>query len=35
LTVERVLEGPATTEPRISDEQFWRALDDLEERHDE
>jgi uncharacterized Zn finger protein len=30
-----VLEARATTEPRINDEQFWRAIDDLEERYHE
>ena len=30
-----VLEARATAEPRINDEQFWRALDDLEDRYDE
>jgi uncharacterized Zn finger protein len=34
-TYAGVLEARATTEPRINDEQFWRALDDLEERYDE
>ncbi|MFQ3318511.1 MAG: putative Zn finger protein [Natronomonas sp.] len=30
-----VLEARATAEPRINDEQFWRALDDLEDRYEE
>jgi len=33
-TYAGVLEARATTEPRINDEQFWRALDDLEERYE-
>lgn len=33
-TYAGVLEERATTEPRINDEQFWRALDDLEERYE-
>jgi uncharacterized Zn finger protein len=33
-TYAGVLEARATTEPRINDEQFWRALDDLEDRYD-
>ena len=34
-TYAGVLEARATTEPRINDEQFWRALDDLEERYEQ
>lgn len=34
-TYAGVLETRATTEPRINDEVFWRALDDLEERYNE
>jgi len=34
-TYAGVLETRATTEPRINDEQFWRALDNLEERYNE
>lgn len=30
-----VLEARASTEPPINNEQFWRTLDDLEERCDE
>lgn len=30
-----VLEARASTEPPINNEQFWRALDDLEERYNE
>lgn len=33
-TYAGVLEARAMTEPRLNDEQFWRALDDLEERYD-
>ena len=33
-TYAGVLEARATAEPRINDEQFWRALDDLEERYE-
>jgi uncharacterized Zn finger protein len=33
-TYAGVLEAQATTEPRINNEQFWRALDDLEERYE-
>ena len=33
-TYAGVLEKRATTEPRINDEQFWRALDDLEDRYE-
>ncbi|MEF8882114.1 MAG: hypothetical protein V5A34_06285 [Halapricum sp.] len=33
-TYAGVLEARATTEPRINDEQFWRALDDFEERYE-
>ncbi len=33
-TYAGALEARATTEPRINDEQFWRALDDLEERYE-
>ncbi|MBP1923433.1 putative Zn finger protein [Halorubrum alkaliphilum] len=34
-TYAGVLERRATTEPPINDEQFWRALDDLEERYEQ
>jgi len=34
-TYAGVLEARASTEPPINNEQFWRALDDLEERYDE
>jgi uncharacterized Zn finger protein len=34
-TYAGVLEARATTEPRINDEQFWRAIDDLEERYEQ
>ncbi len=34
-TYAGVLEARATTEPRINDEQFWRAIDNLEERYNE
>jgi len=34
-TYAGVLEARATTEPPINNEQFWRALDDLEDRYDE
>ncbi|WP_262178404.1 SWIM zinc finger family protein [Haloarcula laminariae] len=33
-TYAGVLEARATIEPRINDEQFWRALDHLEERYE-
>jgi len=33
-TYAGVLEARATTDPRINDEQFWRALDELEDRYD-
>jgi len=33
-TYAGVLEARATAEPRINDEQFWRALDALEERYE-
>jgi uncharacterized Zn finger protein len=32
-TYAGVLEARATTEPRINDDQFWRALNDLEDRY--
>jgi uncharacterized Zn finger protein len=34
-TYTGVLEARASTEPPINNEQFWRALDDLEERYNE
>lgn len=34
-TYAGVLEARASTEPPIHNEQFWRALDDLEDRYDE
>ncbi len=34
-TYAGVLEARTTTEPPINNEQFWRALDDLEDRYDE
>jgi hypothetical protein len=34
-TYAGVLEARAKTEPPINDEQFWRALDDLEERYEQ
>jgi uncharacterized Zn finger protein len=34
-TYAGVLEARASTEPPINNEQFWRALDNLEERYDE
>jgi uncharacterized Zn finger protein len=33
-TYAGVLEARATTEPRINDDQFWRALNELEDRYD-
>jgi len=34
-TYAGVLEARASTEPPINNEQFWRALDNLEERYKE
>ena len=34
-TYAGVLEARASTEPPINNEQFWRALDDLEDRYDD
>jgi len=34
-TYAGVLEARATTEPPINNEQFWRALDDLEDRYEQ
>lgn len=34
-TYAGVLEARTTTEPAINNEQFWRALDDLEDRYEQ
>jgi len=34
-TFAGILEARATTDPPINNEQFWRALDDIEDRYNE